>query len=164
MDSGSLLPKAKKNINSRFVVNALLLSALAFFIFLMARITLPYIPYNTDVGFLRIKQDYIDIDVWRIRIFYSRLFEHLGAARGFYAVLENASQRESQIASRPRLYLCDRRFVHHRPGRTADGFLRERRHPVKDRVRYARYRLDHMHRHRASKRQKRAITTPTAIS
>src|SRR6476661_886498 len=69
MDSGSLLPKNKKNINSHFLVNALLLSALAFFVFLMLRITLPYIPYNTDVGFLQIKQDYIDIDVWRTAFF-----------------------------------------------------------------------------------------------
>lgn len=28
-----------------------------------------YIPYNTDVGFLRIKQDYIGIDHWRIAFF-----------------------------------------------------------------------------------------------
>ena len=42
---------------------------LAFFVLMMARITLPYIPYNTDVGFLRIKQDYIDIDVWRTAFF-----------------------------------------------------------------------------------------------
>jgi uncharacterized membrane protein len=69
MDSGSLLPKPGKNINSRFLLNALLLAVLAFFVFLMARITLPYIPYNTDVGFLRIKQDYIDIDVWRTAFF-----------------------------------------------------------------------------------------------
>jgi hypothetical protein len=35
----------------------------------MARITLAYIPYNTDVGFLRIKQQYIHIDHWRIAFF-----------------------------------------------------------------------------------------------
>lgn len=35
----------------------------------MARITLAYIPYNTDVGFLRIKQEYIGIDHWRIAFF-----------------------------------------------------------------------------------------------
>lgn len=28
-----------------------------------------YIPYNTDVGFLRIKQQYISIDQWRIAFF-----------------------------------------------------------------------------------------------
>ena len=42
---------------------------LAFFTWLMARITLAYIPYNTDAGFLRIKQHYIHIDHWRIAFF-----------------------------------------------------------------------------------------------
>jgi hypothetical protein len=46
-----------------------LLLALAFFTWLMTRITLAYIPYNTDVGFLRIKQHYIHIDHWRIAFF-----------------------------------------------------------------------------------------------
>jgi uncharacterized membrane protein len=35
----------------------------------MAAITMAYIPYNTDIGFLRIKQQYIDIDQWRIAFF-----------------------------------------------------------------------------------------------
>ena len=35
----------------------------------MARITVAYIPYNTDVGFLRIKQHIIHIDHWRIAFF-----------------------------------------------------------------------------------------------
>lgn len=35
----------------------------------MASITVAYIPYNTDVGFLRIKQHYIHIDHWRIAFF-----------------------------------------------------------------------------------------------
>lgn len=69
MDSGSLLTKAKTNIKSRLVINALLLLTLAFFVWLMVRITVPYIPYNTDVGFLQIKQDYIDIDIWRYGFF-----------------------------------------------------------------------------------------------
>lgn len=43
--------------------------ALAFFTWLMARITIEYMPYHTDVGFLRIKQQYIDIDFWRIAFF-----------------------------------------------------------------------------------------------
>ena len=42
---------------------------LAFFCWLMASITMAYIPYNTDVGFLRIKQQYITIDHWRIAFF-----------------------------------------------------------------------------------------------
>lgn len=49
--------------------NAALLLTLAFFTWLMARITMEYIPYNTDVGFLRIKQYYIHIDHWRIAFF-----------------------------------------------------------------------------------------------
>ncbi|MEQ1922969.1 MAG: DUF2306 domain-containing protein [Pyrinomonadaceae bacterium] len=47
----------------------ILLAALGFFTVLMARITVEYIPYNTDVGFLQIKQDYIDLDVWRTAFF-----------------------------------------------------------------------------------------------
>jgi len=35
----------------------------------MAGITMEYLPYNTDAGFLRIKQQYIDIDHWRIAFF-----------------------------------------------------------------------------------------------
>ena len=50
-------------------MNAGLLITLAFFTWLMAGITIDYIPYNTDVGFLRIKQQYIDIDHWRIAFF-----------------------------------------------------------------------------------------------
>jgi hypothetical protein len=50
-------------------MDAGLLLTLAFFIWLMASITMAYIPYNTDVGFLRIKQQYIHIDQWRIAFF-----------------------------------------------------------------------------------------------
>ncbi len=69
MDRQSLSPKSKGFIKRELTVNALLLAALAFFTVLMARITVEYIPYNTDVGFLQIKQDYIDLDVWRTAFF-----------------------------------------------------------------------------------------------
>ena len=69
MVGGPLLPKAKTVFNRAVTVNALLLATLAFFVFLMARISIAYMPYNTDVGFLRIKQDYIDIDFWRTAFF-----------------------------------------------------------------------------------------------
>ncbi|MBV9241044.1 MAG: DUF2306 domain-containing protein [Acidobacteria bacterium] len=59
----------RRNINTRSFMGGLLMLTLAFFVFLMARITVVYIPYNTDVGFLRIKQDYIDLDVWRTAFF-----------------------------------------------------------------------------------------------
>jgi uncharacterized membrane protein len=35
----------------------------------MASITMAYIPHNTDIGFLRIKQQYIGIDHWRTAFF-----------------------------------------------------------------------------------------------
>jgi hypothetical protein len=46
-----------------------LLLLLAFFTWLMADITATYLPYQTDVGFLRIKQQYIDIYHWRVAFF-----------------------------------------------------------------------------------------------
>ena len=73
-------------------VNVLLLLALGFFTFLMARITVAYIPYNTDVGFLQIKQDYIDIDHWRIAFFI-----HVYAS--MWALLAGFTQFSSQIQS-----------------------------------------------------------------
>jgi len=69
MDGGPLLPKAKTFFKRGALVNVLLLVTLAFLVFLMARISLAYMPYNTDVGFLRIKQDYIDLDFWRTAFF-----------------------------------------------------------------------------------------------
>ncbi len=49
--------------------SSILLLLLFFFMVLMVRITLQYIPYHLDVGFLRIKQDYINITHWRIAFF-----------------------------------------------------------------------------------------------
>jgi len=60
-----LFLKLRQILTRTNIWNAALLLTLAFFCWLMARITVAYIPYNTDVGFLRIKQDYIDIDHWR---------------------------------------------------------------------------------------------------
>jgi hypothetical protein len=42
---------------------------LAFFAFLMIRITLPYLSFETDVAFLRIKQWIIHHDIWWIAFF-----------------------------------------------------------------------------------------------
>lgn len=61
--------KLRQILTRTNIWNAVLLLTLAFFCWLMARITVAYIPYNTDVGFLRIKQQYIDIDNWRIAFF-----------------------------------------------------------------------------------------------
>jgi uncharacterized membrane protein len=56
---------------------------LAFFVWLMARITFAYLPYNTDVGFLQIKQDYVDIDVWRNAFFIHVYMSILVLLAGF---------------------------------------------------------------------------------
>lgn len=56
----------------------------------MAQITAAYIPYNIDVGFLRIKQDYIDIDHWRIAFFV-----HVYAS--IWALLAGFTQFSSNI-------------------------------------------------------------------
>jgi hypothetical protein len=69
MDGRSLLPENKKNFNLRSLFNLVVLLTLAFFVYLMVGITLEYLPYNTDVGFLQIKQEYIDIDIWRTAFF-----------------------------------------------------------------------------------------------
>ncbi|MGL1887015.1 MAG: DUF2306 domain-containing protein [Reichenbachiella sp.] len=50
-----------------------LLLALAFFLFLMIRITIPYFQIQDDVAFLRIKQPVIDNHVWK-SAFYIHVF------------------------------------------------------------------------------------------
>ena len=61
--------KLAKNSGPSNIFNLVLLLTLAFFTWLMASITAAYIPYNTDAGFLRIKQHYIHIDHWRVAFF-----------------------------------------------------------------------------------------------
>ena len=64
----------------------------------MAAITLPYIPYNTDVGFLRIKQQYIGIDHWR-----TAFFIHIYAS--MWVLLAGFTQFSKQLLrSKPKLH------------------------------------------------------------
>jgi uncharacterized membrane protein len=88
----SILLKAKQIFKGITTVNVLILLTLGFFTFLMARITAEYIPYNTDVGFLQIKQDYIDIDHWRIAFF-------VHVYTSMWALLAGFTQFSSQIQS-----------------------------------------------------------------
>ena len=88
----SILLKARHFFKGVTGPGVLLLLALGFFTFLMARITVEYIPYNTDVGFLQIKQDYIDIDHWRIAFFV-----HVYAS--MWALLAGFTQFSSHIQS-----------------------------------------------------------------
>ena len=86
----SILLKARHFFKGVTGLNFLILLTLGFFTFLMARITVEYIPYDTDVGFLRIKQDYIDIDHWRIAFFI-----HVYAS--MWALLAGFTQFSSHI-------------------------------------------------------------------
>lgn len=58
---------------SRLVFHSLLYVALAFFTFLLIRISLPYLSFESDEAFLAIKQQYIDYDVWYFS-FYIHVF------------------------------------------------------------------------------------------
>lgn len=57
--------------------NIILLVLLTFFSYLMLRITLQYIPIDTDVAFLRIKQQYIHLTHWKIA-FFIHVFASMG--------------------------------------------------------------------------------------
>lgn len=59
------------------VKNIILISLLTFFSYLMLKITLQYIPIDTDVAFLRIKQQYIHITYWKIA-FFIHVFASIG--------------------------------------------------------------------------------------
>ncbi len=59
------------------VFAAFLLLIYGFFAFLLLKISLQYIPYNTDIAFLRIKQDVIDIPFYKLAFFihvYTAIF------------------------------------------------------------------------------------------
>lgn len=94
------LLKFRSIFNAGNALNAAVLLGLAFFTFLMARITVAYIPYNTDVGFLRIKQSYIDIDHWRIAFFvhvYMSMWVLLAGFTQFSAAIRDRYTRLHRI-------------------------------------------------------------------
>lgn len=94
----SILQRIRHIFNGLNAFNVVVLLTLAFFTFLMARITVAYLPYNTDVGFLRIKQDYIDIVEWR-----TAFFVHVYAS--LWVLLAGFTQFSEQIRSYyPRLH------------------------------------------------------------
>ena len=64
-------------------MNIFLLSALGFFSFLMLRIIFLYIPAQTDVAFLQLKQEYIHITEWRIAFFVHVYSSLLALLAGF---------------------------------------------------------------------------------
>ncbi|HVW95664.1 MAG TPA: DUF2306 domain-containing protein [Mucilaginibacter sp.] len=65
---------------------------LLFFGYLMLLITLQYIPYNTDVAFLRIKQDVVHFWFYRVAFFshvYTGMFVLMSGMLQFPALLRN---------------------------------------------------------------------------
>jgi uncharacterized membrane protein len=94
------LLKVRQIFSRTNIWNAGLLLALAFFTWLMAGITLNYIPYNTDVGFLRIKQQYIHIDHWRTAFFihvYASLWVLLAGFTQFSKKIQRNNPRLHRI-------------------------------------------------------------------
>lgn len=77
------MPPAKhKNI-----INWLLVALLVYFTVLMVKITLQYIPVQTDVAFLQIKQSYIHIKPWLVSFYihvYTSLFALIAGAVQFW--------------------------------------------------------------------------------
>ncbi|MFT3746620.1 MAG: DUF2306 domain-containing protein [Pyrinomonadaceae bacterium] len=69
MVSEPLLLRIKRGFNNINVISLLAFLVLGFLTIQMVRISVAYFPFNTDVGFLQIKQEYIDIDHWRIAFF-----------------------------------------------------------------------------------------------
>jgi uncharacterized membrane protein len=65
-------------VKRKNIINWLLVALLGYFCVLMLRITLQYIPVQTDVAFLQIKQSYIDIDIW-FWCFYIHVYTSLFA-------------------------------------------------------------------------------------
>jgi uncharacterized membrane protein len=66
----------------------------------MFRITIRYIPYNLDVGFLIIKQDYIHIKHWRYAFFihvYTSLFVLFAGATQFSTYLLKKNKKLHRI-------------------------------------------------------------------
>ena len=70
----------------------------------MARITVNYIPYNTDVGFLRIKQQYIGIDHWRIA-FFIHVYASIWVLLAGFTQFSKAIQRKNHQLHRAMGYI-----------------------------------------------------------
>ena len=56
----------QKSFSARMFARYFLWGLLAFFCYLMARITLQYLPIRNDAAFLQIKQQYLGITHWRL--------------------------------------------------------------------------------------------------
>lgn len=69
--------KGQIRISGYRIFYGLLMTVYAFFAYLLLKISLQYIPYNTDIAFLRIKQDVINIPFYKLAFFthvYTAIF------------------------------------------------------------------------------------------
>ncbi len=71
------------NLKIQRILPYLLLVLYAYFCYLMLLITLQYIPFDTDVAFLRIKQDYISRTYYKWAFFIHAYTAILALAAGF---------------------------------------------------------------------------------
>lgn len=70
-------------LKAKTVLSYGLLALYAYFCYLMLKITLQYIPFDTDVAFLRIKQDYISRTYYQWAFFIHAYTAILALAAGF---------------------------------------------------------------------------------
>jgi uncharacterized membrane protein len=76
--------------NQTIIFYLFLLIAYTFFCYLMAEITLQYLPINTDVAFLRIKQDYVGLSHYRTAFFihvFSSIFTLIAGFTQFSKII-----------------------------------------------------------------------------
>lgn len=81
----------------------LLWIAYAYFSFLLLLITLQYVPYNTDVAFLRIKQDVIGLTYYKIAFFthvYTSIFLMILGAFQFLVPISKKTKRWHRYSGR----------------------------------------------------------------
>lgn len=91
-----------------FLYKSFLLLLLGYFCILMLQITLQYIPYNTDVAFLRIKQDYIHLFHYRLSFFihvYSSLFVLLAGFTQFSERVQKKAKLLHKIAGKSYVFI-----------------------------------------------------------
>ena len=79
------------------ILKLFLLSALGFFSFLMLRIIFLYIPVQTDVAFLQLKQQYIHITAWRIAFFVHVFTSMLALVAGFTQFSKKIQQQRPKL-------------------------------------------------------------------
>lgn len=80
----------------------------AYFTFLLLLITLQYVPYNTDVAFLRIKQDVVIHDYYKVVFFthvYTSIFLMFVGAIQFIVPIKKATKKLHHYSGRIYVFL-----------------------------------------------------------